>query len=362
VSQRAPREAVLAGNASEPWPAIRPAASVESPTSRGHTHGSYRSILTAVLNILRGLIVATVASSAGASSNALGTSAGFAPQNRDQDIERSTSDGSREVVQTAPTQADRFEKDHVIVYIDKGLLTAEAELEFSGKIEGVFVATSAYLHRGFDRASRKTAKPAYYLTNRAGISHSEPTRIFLFARRVIPSPAIVIHETVHLLLAKKPDAPRNRADVTPEEDARLMANSGMWLAEGFAGYVSYELAPTLNMEPDHLFVMGDKTTVDAETRQWLRDPRGTKVLPFIGSRGVPEDILADRQNVAAPFYVLGQSFIKYLVQHGGLAPITRLYEEHFDRTRSIEDDVKRITGKDLARWRAEWLAAIGGSS
>ena len=86
------------------------------------------------------------------------------------------------------------------------------------------------------------------------------------------------------------------------------------------------------------------------------------MLPFVGSHGVPEGLVADRQNVAAPFYVLGQSLIKYLVQHAGLAPIIRLYEEHFDGTRSIEDDVKRITGKDLSQWRTEWLAAINNAS
>lgn len=53
--------------------------------------------------------------------------------------------------------------------------------------------------------------------------------------------------------------------------------------------------------------------------------------------------------------------IKYLVQHAGLAAITQLYEEHFDGTRPISDDVQRITGKGLVRWRTEWLEAIGVS-
>jgi len=127
-------------------------------------------------------------------------------------------DGSREVVRTAPTAADRNETDRVIVYIDKGLLTTEAEREFVQGIDRMFAATSTYLQRKFDPTFRKTAKPAYYLTNRAGISHAESTRIFLNVRRVIPSRAIVIHESVHLLLMKNPDAPRNRSDLTPEED------------------------------------------------------------------------------------------------------------------------------------------------
>jgi hypothetical protein len=301
-------------------------------------------------------MVAAIASCV--SINAL--AGGFVSQNPDQEAVRSILDGSREVVRTAPTQADRFETDHVIVYVDKSLLTTDAEREFAQNIERMFVATSEYLRRGFDRAARKTAKPEYYVTNRAGISHAEPTRIFLNAGRVISSPAIAIHETVHLLLMKNPDAPRNRSDVTPEEDARLMSTSGVWLAEGLAGYVGYELAPRLDMEPDRLFVRGDKSTVDEEARQWIRDSRGARILAFAGSHGVPDGFFADRPNVAAPFYVIGQSFVRYLVQLAGLASIVRLYEEHFDGTRSIEDDVKRITGKDLVRWRTEWLEALGG--
>jgi len=316
------------------------------------------SILAGVLTVPVRLIVVAVASCLAASIGVFATAAGAAGQNRDQDAAAAMIDGSREVVRTAPTQANRFETDHVIVYIDKDLLTAEAEREFSTNLERYFVATSAYLRRSFDRRSRRTAKPTYYLTNRAGISHAESTRIFLLARRVVPSPAIAIHETVHLLLMRNIDAPRNRSDLTPEEDARLMATSGIWLAEGFASYVTNELAPTLGIEPDRLFLKGDKETVDQEAREWIRDSRGAKVLPFVGPHGVPEGFVADRANVAAPFYVLGQSFIKSLVQRAGLATIVRLYEEHFDGTRSIEDDVKRVTGKNLIQWREEWLRAI----
>jgi len=313
------------------------------------------------MSICRRCIAAVAACWVVSSINAPAKSFGLVAQNQDEDALRSMADGSREVVRTAPTAADRIETDHVVVYVDKGLLTTGAARKFAQNVDRMFVATSAYLQREFDPTVRKAARPVYYLTNRAGISHAESTRIFLNARRVIPSPAIVIHESVHLLLMTNPDSPRNRSDLTPQEDARLTASSGVWLVEGFAGYVSYELAPRLNMKPDHLFVKGDRTTLAKEARQWIRDPRGAMVLPFVGSSGLPEGFLADRANVAAPFYVLGQSFVNHLVQHAGLAAIARLYEEHFGGTQPIGDDVKRITGKDLVLWRKEWLEAIGGS-
>ena len=52
-----------------------------------------------------------IASGVGVSVNALGTFAGFARQNQDEDAVRSIVEGAREVVRTASTQADRFEKD-----------------------------------------------------------------------------------------------------------------------------------------------------------------------------------------------------------------------------------------------------------
>jgi hypothetical protein len=307
---------------------------------------------------IKRILIVGLASLAAASINA----AGIIPragQDRDRDAAKALADGSAEVVRTAATEANRFETDHLVLHIDKGLLSTDGEREFSKNLERHFLATTEYLQRRFDPASRKTTKPTYYLTNRAGISHAEATRVFLFARRVIASPTIAIHETVHLLLFTDPDAPRTRTDLSPEEDARLTATTGVWLAEGLAGYATYELAARLGIEPDHLFVKGDRTTVDAESREWLRDPRGAKVVGFVGSRGIPADLLADRVNVAPPFYVLSQSFTKYLVEQVGLAAVARLYEVHFRGIGSIEEDVKRTTGKDLGQWRQEWLDALG---
>ena len=145
------------------------------------------------MSICRHGIAAVAACWVVSSINAPANSFGLVAQNPDQDALRSMADGSREVVRTAPTAADRIETDHVVVYVDKGLLTTGAERKFAQNVDRMFVATSAYLQREFDPTVRKAAKPVYYLTNRAGISHAESMRIFLNARRVIPSPAIVIH-------------------------------------------------------------------------------------------------------------------------------------------------------------------------
>ena len=276
-------------------------------------------------------------------------------QDRDQQVANEMQRASREVAKTAPTEATRFESRHLILYVDKGLLSTEAEQKFSADLEKGFAAASDYLRRTFDSGKRGVRKPSYYLTNRAGISHAGATEVFLFARRVIASPAIAIHETVHLLLIRNPTAGRNRDDLPADEEAKLMATSGLWLVEGMASYVADELAARVPLPPARLFFDGDNSTVDNEARKWLAEPRGQKVAPFVGSHGIPEELLADRPNVAAPFYVLGHSLVKFMIQRAGVSAMVRLYEEHFDGTRSIEDDVKRVTRKELSQWREEWL-------
>jgi len=276
-------------------------------------------------------------------------------QDRDQQVASDMQRASREVVSTAATAADRFESRHLILYIDKGLLSTAAEQQFSADLEKGFVVASDYLQRTFNSRQRGVGKPSYYLTNRAGISHAGATDVFLFARRVIASPAIAIHETVHLLLVRTATTGRNREDLSADEEATLMATSGLWLVEGMASYVADELAARVPLPPARLFFDGDNSTVDTEARKWLAESRGQKVAPFVGSHGIPEDFLADRPNVAAPFYVLGHSLVKFMIRRAGVSAMARLYEEHFDGTRSIEDDVKRVTRKELSQWREEWL-------
>jgi hypothetical protein len=267
--------------------------------------------------------------------------------------------GAREVIRTAATQSDRFETDHLVLFIDKGLLARDAEESFSKQLDRGFAATVEYVQRPFAAAKTGVAKPTYYLTDRGGISHAGSTVVVLRAARVVTGPSIAIHETTHLLMMSDPAAPRNRDDLSPEEEDRWTAITGLWLIEGFANYVEYKLAPQQRIPLADLFVKGDDSTVDQEAREWLAEPRGRAVLPFVGSHGAPPNLLADRPNVAAPFYVLGHSLARYMVGRAGIAAIVRLYEEHTNGRASIEDDVRRVTGRDLAAWRQDWLRSLG---
>ena len=284
-------------------------------------------------------------------------------QNRDAQAVADMIALEAELLKNAASTCDRIESPHLVAYFDKGLLAPDAERKFSARLEEGYNAVAGFLNLTFDPRERGTSKPDYYVTDRAGLSHAWPTRVILRARRVVPDGvSIAYHETAHMLVMHDPSAPRNRGELPPDEDARVWANSATWLPDGFADYVSYEIARKLHIVPADLFGAGtSESEVDAHARKWLNDPRGRAVLPFIASHGSPDNWLADRKNVAAPYYVLGHSFVSFLVKRFGVAVIVRLYDKQANGVGAIEDDFRAVTGADLASLRNDWLKMLGGA-
>ncbi len=282
-------------------------------------------------------------------------------QNRDAQAAADMNAVEAELLKTAASTCDRIEYPHLVAYFDKGLLAPDAERKFGQRLEEGFTEVARFLNLTFDPRERGTSKPDYYVTDRGGLSHAWPTRVILRAKRVMPSGlSIAYHETAHLLVMHDPSAPRNRGDLPPDEDARVWANSAFWLPDGFADYVSFEIARRLHVVPTDLFDEGkSQADVDAHARKWLIDPRGRAVLPYIASHGNPDNFLADRENVAAPYYVLGHSFVNFLVRRFRMATIVRLYDKQANGVGAIEDDFRSVTGADLASVRNDWLKRLG---
>jgi hypothetical protein len=66
---------------------------------------------------------------------------------------------------------------------------------------------------------------------------------------------------------------------------------------------------------------------------------------------------SERRRVAAPFYVVSQSFTKFLVERLGLAQVVALVS-----SRDPEGELARASGRSVDTWKAEWLTAIGASA
>ena len=80
------------------------------------------------------------------------------------------------------------------------------------------------------------------------------------------------------------------------------------------------------------------------------------MLPFIGVPGEPPDINYDRSNVAAPFYVMAQSLVKFIVDRAKLNKLRPVFE-----AKDFEAALHSSTGKSSAEWKTKWLAKLGKS-
>jgi hypothetical protein len=165
------------------------------------------------------------------------------------------------------------------------------------------------------------------------ISTARGRTISISAYRVRARTAPYLHEIAHVLLPCR--------------------HAPAWFSEGLACYLESAVSESGGGYDSRLFTAGGNRGVDDDARRWLTDRRGRKVLPFIGTRGVPRGIVHDRHNVAAPFYVLSHSLVKFLVERVGVGEVMRLA-----RARRFAAEVQRATRKAVSGWREEWLRAM----
>ena len=167
------------------------------------------------------------------------------------------------------------------------------------------------------------------------ISFARERTIHLPAERVRSETAPYLHELAHAL------AP--------------CLHAPPWFCEGFACYVECAVAERGGGYDSHLFTANGNAGVDTDAARWLADARGRAVLPFVGARGMPRRIVEDRHGVAAPFYVLSHSLIRFLAERWGIAVVARLA-----RTRRFTQTVRRETGRTMSGWREAWLDRMRG--
>jgi hypothetical protein len=102
-----------------------------------------------------------------------------------------------------------------------------------------------------------------------------------------------------------------------------------------------------------IFSWGGNANVDRLAGGYLKTERGQQVLPFVGAPESPPRLESDRRRVAAPFYVLSHSFVKFLVEELGVEPVKALHAAS-----DAEREIEKKTGKSLASWRDAWLARV----
>jgi hypothetical protein len=248
---------------------------------------------------------------------ALGTSLSCAP------FERAGRWGEKRLV-------ERCETERAVVDFDpEGLDAAEREAFTRLADQGV---------RDLERLLFKDPGPRepvrFVVTARVDLSRTFGRTVLLPLHRVKLREAPYLHEAVHALLPSP--------------------HHSTWLTEGLACYLESWVAEHVGGYDAHIFTRAGDLRIHDAARGFLRSDLGRVVLPWVGAPGEPPSLFEDRMGVARPFYVLAQSFTKYLVERLGLAAVVGLAGG-----RDPEEALARISGRDVGAWRADWLATGG---
>jgi hypothetical protein len=232
-----------------------------------------------------------------------------------------------------PGEPMRIEGERATLDVEEGALSWSEAARFLGLLDRGIADIESYLRPAAPEGLRE-GRIEYRVVDDLPFSMTRGRHVSLLAERVRTDSAPYLHETVHVLVP----AP----------------NRSLWLSEGFASFVESHVSETIGGYDAHVFSRSGNRGVDTEAARYLSGDRGRDVLPYVGVPGEPPEMESERRRVAAPFYVLSQSFAKFLVERVGLARVIALVS-----SRDPEGDLARASGRTVESWKAEWLAAIG---
>lgn len=191
------------------------------------------------------------------------------------------------------------------------------------------------------------ARLEYFVTREFDVtSHyypGPPPRVFLALSRIKSGEAPYLHEAVHHLVFR-------------HAKSRTLSVH-IWLLEGFPNFVQGEITERAGRGHEGRMIVGNQR-VDAEARKIIATPVGRDLVSFVGRTGAPPDLETDREQVARPYYLLAQSFTKYLVETISLRPFaTKLVPLMLNSAR-FDAMVHELTGKTVEQLRLAWLGEI----
>lgn len=231
----------------------------------------------------------------------------------------------------------RIERPRAVLEYAPGTLSDSEAQAFAELLDQGVRDIEALVGPSPDSAAGPPSRVRYVVSERIGVSRAFRHTVLLPLERVRTRSAPYLHETVHVLLPSRSDC--------------------IWLNEGLASYLESRVSETIGGYDAHVFTRAGNAGIHAEARRHLGRPEGRDVLSYVGDRGEPPRLEDDRARVARPFYVLSQSFVKYLVDGAGLAPVIRAATDD-DPLASLAHD----TGRSIGQWKSEWLAAIASAA
>jgi hypothetical protein len=227
----------------------------------------------------------------------------------------------------------RFSRGNATLWFEKYSMGAAAMDEFAALAGQGIEDIKSFLQVPRRAKSKIADEIRYFVSSDVEISYTNSRSVFLPAQRVRNRSAPYLHETFHALVPCR--------------------HCPLWFSEGFACYVQSYVAENFSGYDGAIFTQEGNGGVDADAAHWAASRGGKRVLPFIGKNGEPPALRSDRENVAAPFYVLSHSFVKFLAQD--LEPAI-LYK--ISRSRDFRKAVKRHTGATPAKRKCQWLGSL----
>ena len=240
----------------------------------------------------------------------------------------------RELAADLSSNGTGLERDRATIFFEPGFLSSEEMIAFADLVNQGIVDTESYLGlNNLDPSRTAGRKIRYFVSSQVQISHSNWRAVYLPMAKVKNQTAPYLHETTHLL-APCDDCP-------------------MWFSEGLASYVQSYVSEHTGGYDGGIFTRRGNRGINQDAKRWLASDRGQAVVPFLGIHGEPPSIDWDRTNVAAPFYVMAQSFVKFLVEQATLLKLRPVFD-----AKDFDAELQNSTGKKAAEWKELWLADL----
>jgi hypothetical protein len=237
-------------------------------------------------------------------------------------------------VLAAGNMRERVVAERVVVEYEPGALAPGEARAFAALASQGVVDVEGVVAAGLPAWVPRTERVRFVVSARADMSSARGRTVVLPLERVRSRSAPYLHESVHALVPSRGDA--------------------AWLSEGLASYVESWVAENRGGYDAHVFSRGGNPGIDVEARRALQRPDGRAVLPWVGGEGEPPRLFEDRAGVARPFYVLAQSFAKFIAERAGVASLVRA------TVSGEQEAIRNATGRGVAEWRQDWLRGLVG--
>lgn len=245
------------------------------------------------------------------------------------------------VVQELQTSGRRVERPRAVVWFSPHEMNSRDGERLADAISESIGAVERLLRLSLGRSPIE-----YFVTREFGATshyYPAPPRIFLDLTRIQSGESPYVHETVHHLVFTH---------------AKIRAPSGhIWLLEGFPNYVQGEIARSAGRVREAGMIVANQR-VDAEALAIIGTALGRDLVSFVGRTGAPPNLYTDAEQVRRPYYVLAQSFTKYLVETISLQRFTSRLVQLMLHAARFDAKVQELTGKTVEQLRLEWLAHI----